>query len=54
LLIQERDALTNDFKNGIGVRNKRKEKMEFLVYDTLAKYIIEMFYAGTDQIIFPA
>jgi hypothetical protein len=54
LLIQERDAFSQDLKNGLGTRNKREEKMEGLVYDTLAKYIIQMFYAGTEQIIFPS
>src|SRR5204863_3337223 len=54
LLIQERNALRGDIKNKIGVRNNREEKMKSLVYDTLAKYIIQMFYAGTEQIIFPS
>ena len=53
LLIQERNALSEDLNNNIGVRNNREEKMESLVYDTLAKYVIQMFCADTSQNIFP-
>ncbi|WP_123912073.1 MULTISPECIES: hypothetical protein [unclassified Flavobacterium] len=51
-LTQEKDGLKSDLNSGIGNRNNREEKMESLVYDTLAKYIIQMLNASKGIILF--
>jgi hypothetical protein len=52
LLTQEKNSITSDLNNGIGNRNNREEKIEFLVYDTLAKYIIQMLNASKGIVLF--
>ncbi len=54
LLTKERDYKRNVLNVEPGTREQQEKNMEILVYDTLAKYIIQMFYAGTRQILFPS
>jgi hypothetical protein len=54
LLIKERDSLRDVLKAKPGAWDQQEKKMETLVYDTLAKYIIQMFYAGTKRVLFPS
>ncbi len=53
LLIQERDALSADLRAGLGWSKKREAKMESLVYDTLARYIIQIFFLNSGKKLFP-
>jgi hypothetical protein len=52
-LIKEREALKNGLKNKTGEYQRHLKKMESLIYDTLAKYIIKMFHVGIENKIFP-
>lgn len=52
LLKTEREGLTTDLKNGLGLVNKREEKMEELIYGTLFKYIYQMHHAYAGKLFF--
>ena len=53
LVKNELEALRNELKAGLGNKNKREQKIEDLIYGTLAKYIIQMLISNTGQVYFP-
>ncbi len=53
LLKLEKLAFENDMRNEVGNSNKRGEKMEALIYETLVKYFTQMLDASIGKIFFP-
>jgi hypothetical protein len=53
LLKTELEAFQIELQSGMGNRNKRDEKMDSLVYDTLVKYFIQLLDAAIGKILFP-